>query len=50
MVKDEGKINKSDLRNLEKKLGNSLTPGQYQIFGTGTVNKMYDNTRFANIL
>ena len=43
MVKDEGKINKGAIENLEKVQGAFFNSGQYQIiFGTGTVNKMYD--------
>jgi len=43
MVKDEGKINKEMIENLEKVQGAFFNSGQYQIiFGTGTVNKMYD--------
>ena len=43
MVKDEGKINKDAIENLEKVQGAFFNSGQYQIiFGTGTVNKMYD--------
>ncbi len=43
MVKDEGKINKEVIENLEKVQGAFFNSGQYQIiFGTGTVNKMYD--------
>ncbi len=43
MVKDEAKINKEAIENLEKVQGAFFNSGQYQIiFGTGTVNKMYD--------
>ena len=43
MVKDEAKINKDAIENLEKVQGSFFNSGQYQIiFGTGTVNKMYD--------
>ena len=43
MVKDEGKINKEEIENLDKVQGAFFNSGQYQIiFGTGTVNKMYD--------
>ena len=43
MVKDEGKINKEVIENLEKVQGAFFNSGQYQIiFGTGTVNKIYD--------
>ena len=43
MVKDEGKINEDAIENLEKVQGAFFNSGQYQIiFGTGTVNKMYD--------
>ena len=43
MVKDEVKINKDAIENLEKVQGAFFNSGQYQIiFGTGTVNKMYD--------
>ncbi|WP_251938023.1 sucrose-specific PTS transporter subunit IIBC [Streptococcus sp. Marseille-Q0941] len=43
MVKDEAKINKDAIENLEKVQGAFFNSGQYQIiFGTGTVNKMYD--------
>ena len=43
MVKDEGKINKEAIENLDKVQGAFFNSGQYQIiFGTGTVNKMYD--------
>lgn len=43
MVKDEGKINKEVIENLEKVQGAFFNSGQYQIiFGTGTVNKMYN--------
>ena len=43
MVKDEGKINKEVIENLDKVQGALFNSGQYQIiFGTGTVNKMYD--------
>ena len=43
MVKDEAKINKDVVENLEKVQGAFFNSGQYQIiFGTGTVNKIYD--------
>ena len=43
MVKDEAKINEDAIENLEKVQGAFFNSGQYQIiFGTGTVNKMYD--------
>ncbi|MBP2624007.1 sucrose-specific PTS transporter subunit IIBC [Streptococcus oricebi] len=43
MVKDEGKIDKDKVENLEKVQGAFFNSGQYQIiFGTGTVNKIYD--------
>lgn len=43
MVKDEAKINKDAIENLEKVQGAFFNSGQYQIiFGTGTVNMMYD--------
>ena len=43
MVKDEGKIDKNTVENLEKVKGAFFNSGQYQIiFGTGTVNKIYD--------
>ncbi len=43
MVKDEGKIDKEAVENLEKVQGAFFNSGQYQIiFGTGTVNKIYD--------
>ncbi|MFC3928230.1 sucrose-specific PTS transporter subunit IIBC [Streptococcus caprae] len=43
MVKDEAKIDKNTIENLEKVQGAFFNSGQYQIiFGTGTVNKMYD--------
>lgn len=43
MVKDEAKINKDAIENLDKVQGAFFNSGQYQIiFGTGTVNKMYD--------
>lgn len=43
MVKDEAKINKDAIENLEKVQGAFFNSGQYQIiFGTGTVNRMYD--------
>ena len=43
MVKDEGKIDKNTVENLEKVQGAFFNSGQYQIiFGTGTVNKIYD--------
>ena len=43
MVKDENKINKEKAENIEKVQGALFNSGQYQmIFGTGTVNKIYD--------
>ena len=43
MVKDEDKIDKNTVENLEKVQGAFFNSGQYQIiFGTGTVNKIYD--------
>lgn len=43
MVKDEGKIDKDTVENIEKVQGAFFNSGQYQIiFGTGTVNKIYD--------
>ena len=43
MVKDEGKIDKNTVEYLEKVQGAFFNSGQYQIiFGTGTVNKIYD--------
>ena len=43
MVKDEGKIDKNTVENLEKVQGAFFNSGQYLIiFGTGTVNKIYD--------
>lgn len=43
MVKDEAKIAKDRVENLERVQGAFFNSGQYQIiFGTGTVNKIYD--------
>ena len=43
MVKDEAKIAKDKVENLEKVQGAFFNSGQYQIiYGTGTVNKIYD--------
>ena len=43
MVKDEAKIDKEAVEKLDKVQGAFFNSGQYQIiFGTGTVNKMYD--------
>ncbi|MGQ7393718.1 sucrose-specific PTS transporter subunit IIBC [Streptococcus suis] len=43
MVVDEGKIDKDKAENIEKVQGAFFNSGQYQIiFGTGTVNKIYD--------
>ena len=43
MVKDESKINKDVVENIEKVQGAFFNSGQYQIiFGTGTVNKIYE--------
>ena len=44
-LKDEAKINKDAIKNLEKVQGAFFNSGQYQIiFGTGTVNKIYDES------
>lgn len=46
MVKDEEKIDKDTVENLEKVQGAFFNSGQYQIiFGTGTVNKIYEEVR-----
>ena len=54
MVKDESKINKDVVENIEKVQGAFFNSGQYQIiFGTGTVNKIYDEVvalGFTNII
>ncbi|REK92318.1 PTS beta-glucoside transporter subunit IIBCA [Streptococcus sp. NM] len=51
MVKDEAKINKNAIENLEKVQGAFFNSGQYQIiFGTGTVNKMYDEVVALGLL
>lgn len=43
MVVDEAKIDKDKAENIEKVQGAFFNSGQYQlIFGTGTVNKIYD--------
>ncbi|MTB63687.1 PTS beta-glucoside transporter subunit IIBCA [Streptococcus sp. zg-86] len=43
MVKDENKIDKARVEDIEKVQGAFFNSGQYQIiFGTGTVNKIYD--------
>lgn len=43
MVVDEAKIDKEKAENIEKVKGAFFNSGQYQlIFGTGTVNKIYD--------
>ena len=43
MVKDESIINKDTVESIEKVQGAFFNSGQYQIiFGTGTVNKIYD--------
>ena len=43
MVKDEEKVDKDAVENIEKVQGAFFNSGQYQIiFGTGTVNKIYD--------
>ena len=43
MVKDEAKVDKNAVENIEKVQGVFSNSGQYQIiFGTGTVNKIYD--------
>lgn len=43
MVVDESKIDKEKAENIEKVKGAFFNAGQYQmIFGTGTVNKIYD--------
>ncbi|TWT14272.1 sucrose-specific PTS transporter subunit IIBC [Streptococcus sp. sy010] len=43
MVVDESKIDKEKAENIEKVQGAFFNSGQYQmIFGTGTVNKIYD--------
>ena len=43
MVKDEAKVDKDAVENIEKVQGAFFNSGQYQIiFGTGTVNKIYD--------
>lgn len=43
MVKDEAKVDKDTVENIEKVQGAFFNSGQYQIiFGTGTVNKIYD--------
>ena len=43
MVVDEGKIDKDTVEDIEKVQGAFFNSGQYQIiFGTGTVNRIYD--------
>lgn len=43
MVKEEGRINKEAIENTDKVMGAFFNSGQYQIiFGTGTVNKVYE--------
>ena len=43
MVKDEEKVDKDAVENIEKVQGAFFNSGQYQIiFGTGTVNKIYE--------
>ena len=43
MVKDEAKVDKDAVENIEKVQGAFFNSGKYQIiFGTGTVNKIYD--------
>ncbi|WP_305798415.1 PTS beta-glucoside transporter subunit IIBCA [Gemella sp. zg-570] len=43
MVKDKNKIDQTLIENIEKVQGAFFNSGQYQIiFGTGTVNKIYD--------
>ena len=43
MVKDEAKIDKEAIENTDKVMGAFFNSGQYQIiFGTGTVNKVYE--------
>ena len=43
MVKDEAKVDKNAVENIEKVQWAFFNSGQYQIiFGTGTVNKIYD--------
>lgn len=43
MVKDEAKVDKDAVENIEKVQGAFFNSGQYQIiFGTGTVNKIYE--------
>lgn len=43
MVHDEGKIDKEKAEAIDKVKGAFFNSGQYQmIFGTGTVNKIYD--------
>ncbi|MBS4217521.1 sucrose-specific PTS transporter subunit IIBC [Bacillus sp. FJAT-49711] len=43
MVKDKDKIDQERVENIEKVKGAFFNSGQYQvIFGTGTVNRMYD--------
>ena len=51
MVKDENKINKEKAENIEKVQGAFFNSGQYQmIFGTGTVNKIYDNLHATGVI
>lgn len=43
MVEDESKINKNEVEGIEKVKGAFYNSGQFQIiFGTGTVNKIYE--------
>lgn len=43
IVKDKGKIDDNKVDNIEKAKGHFFTSGQYQIiFGTGTVNRVYE--------
>lgn len=43
MVHDKEKVNQTEVEDIEKVKGAFYNSGQYQIiFGTGTVNKIYD--------
>lgn len=43
MVKDQSKVNKDEVENIEKVKGAFYNSGQFQIiFGTGTVNKIFE--------
>lgn len=43
IVKDDTKVNKDAIENTDKVMGQFFNSGQYQIiFGTGTVNKVYE--------